>query len=105
MGKSRPAVFFSLILFFAGAAVIFTLISLRAPGAEEQLRELQQKLDSRDTSTDGDAAARYEGGMGLFNVHRRLQLWFGEEYGLRICSQPGEGTTITMNIPFDSTRQ
>ena len=44
MGKSRPAVFFSLILFFAGAAVIFALISLRAPGAEEQLRELQRHV-------------------------------------------------------------
>jgi len=88
-----------------GADVVITVMDNGKGMTEEQLRELRQKLDSRDTSTDGDAAARYEGGMGLFNVHRRLQLWFGEEYGLRICSQPGEGTTITMNIPFDSTRQ
>jgi two-component system, LytTR family, sensor kinase len=38
-------------------------------------------------------------GIGLQNVHGRLQATFGDEYGLRLRSAPGEGTTVTMTIP------
>jgi two-component system, LytTR family, sensor kinase len=39
------------------------------------------------------------GGIGLQNVHGRLQATFGSEYGLRLESEPGEGTTVTMTVP------
>lgn len=37
--------------------------------------------------------------IGIRNVHRRLQLYFGEPYGLEIESQPGQYTRIRLNIP------
>ncbi len=37
--------------------------------------------------------------IGLRNVHQRLIMIYGDEYGLRIESEPGEGTFITFNIP------
>lgn len=40
------------------------------------------------------------GGYGLKNVHERLQLTYGEEYGLTINSIPGESTMITFTIPL-----
>ncbi len=40
------------------------------------------------------------GGYGLKNVHERLQLSYGEEYGLTINSIPGESTMITFTIPL-----
>jgi two-component system LytT family sensor kinase len=40
------------------------------------------------------------GGIGLSNVHSRLQQTFGEEYGLRLASEPGRGTTVTMTVPM-----
>ena len=40
------------------------------------------------------------GGYGLKNVHKRLQLSYGEEYGLTINSIPGESTMITFTIPL-----
>jgi two-component system sensor histidine kinase YesM len=39
-------------------------------------------------------------GIGLRNVHRRIQLYYGESYGLSIKSQPGRGTEVTVRIPF-----
>ena len=38
-------------------------------------------------------------GVGLRNVQERIQLVFGEKYGLRILSEPDEGTCIEIHIP------
>ena len=38
-------------------------------------------------------------GIGLRNVNRRLQLKFGSQYGLRIESEPGEGTHVILHAP------
>jgi len=38
-------------------------------------------------------------GIGLSNVHRRLGLTFGSNYGLRITSQEGRGTLICAMLP------
>ena len=37
---------------------------------------------------------------GLYNVNERIQLKFGEEYGLRIQSRYGEGTLVEVYLPF-----
>jgi two-component system, LytTR family, sensor kinase len=39
------------------------------------------------------------GGIGLPNVHSRLQATFGPGYGLEIESAPGDGTTVIMTLP------
>lgn len=39
-------------------------------------------------------------GVGLSNVHERLKGLFGKEYGLRIVSVPGEGTSVYVRIPL-----
>lgn len=38
-------------------------------------------------------------GIGLHNVNERIQLYFGKDYGLRIYSEPDEGTTIRIQLP------
>jgi two-component system LytT family sensor kinase len=38
-------------------------------------------------------------GIGLANVHARLQSTFGPEYGLEVRSEPGHGTSVTMLVP------
>lgn len=44
-------------------------------------------------------------GIGLRNVHERIKLQFGESYGLRIESRPGEGTTVELSIPAGYDRE
>jgi two-component system sensor histidine kinase YesM len=39
-------------------------------------------------------------GVGIRNVDERLKLSFGPGYGLTLTSVKGEGTTVTMRIPF-----
>lgn len=41
--------------------------------------------------------------IGLHNIHARLRLLHGEQYGLRIESVPGQGTRVTMTIPQKKT--
>ena len=37
--------------------------------------------------------------IGVANVNDRIQLNFGREYGLKIDSHPGKGTTCTLTLP------
>ena len=39
-------------------------------------------------------------GIGLKNVHQRIQLYYGMEYGLEIKSVEGEGTEVIIRIPL-----
>ncbi|NLD33346.1 MAG: histidine kinase [Clostridiales bacterium] len=38
-------------------------------------------------------------GIGLKNVHERIQLTYGQQYGLTIQSQEDAGTTVTIRLP------
>ena len=37
--------------------------------------------------------------IAVYNTHRRLQLMYGVEYGLKYSSTPGEGTEVEIRIP------
>jgi two-component system sensor histidine kinase YesM len=49
--------------------------------------------------TDNNRARKRGSGIGLINVHQRIKLYFGEEYGLQIKSELDEGTTIIIHLP------
>ena len=55
---------------------------------EERLKEMRKVI------INGEKV-----GFGLRTVHERMQLLYGEEYGLSISSTEGVGTTITAVIP------
>ena len=38
-------------------------------------------------------------GIGVKNVNERIKLYFGEDYGLKIDSEPDVGTTIIIHLP------
>lgn len=37
-------------------------------------------------------------GIGVANINQRLKLFYGEAYGIKISSQPGIGTSVTLRI-------
>ncbi len=45
------------------------------------------------------ASSRRGSGIGVKNVNERIRLYFGEEYGLSIWSEPDEGTIIKICLP------
>ena len=48
---------------------------------------------------DENKGSKRGNGIGLKNVHERIQLYFGTDYGLQIYSEPDEGTTIRIHMP------
>lgn len=58
---------------------------------EEQVAGLFSSA-SHTASTKGS-------GIGVKNVNERIKLYFGEEYGLSIDSEPDEGTVILIRLP------
>lgn len=69
----------------------------------EQLEVIRQKLQN---SSHEDNTLTHKG-MGIENVHQRIQLKHGMTYGLHIDSCLHEGTTVQIILPFkdDSTKQ
>ena len=43
--------------------------------------------------------SRKSSGVGVYNVNMRIQLYYGENYGLSFESAEGEGTVVTIRIP------
>ena len=37
--------------------------------------------------------------IGLFNIYYRIQLYYGDTYGIRVQSKPGFGTAVTLILP------
>ncbi|MDD6203360.1 MAG: sensor histidine kinase [Lachnospiraceae bacterium] len=60
-------------------------------GIEESvLKELQYTLEQpKNRSTH----------LGLYNIHKRIHLKYNGDYGIRIQSKQGEGTTLTLKLP------
>jgi len=53
---------------------------------------------------DERAVDTLHNGVGVRNVQKRIQLYYGEEYGITYESTPGHGTTACIHIP-DAVRQ
>ncbi|KRE51381.1 sensor histidine kinase [Paenibacillus sp. Soil724D2] len=65
----------------------------------ERLAELRTKLEENRLAEPEETGDLQGGGIGLMNVHRRIQMVFGEAYGLSIDSEWGRGTCLTMTMP------
>ena len=56
--------------------------------------------DMVETLLSKDFAPSKKGsGIGAKNVNERIKLYFGSEYGLKVESEPDEGTKITIHLP------
>ena len=53
----------------------------------------------KDDEESRSRVPKHGSGVGLVNVHNRIRLRFGPQYGLMAVSEPDEGTTITIHMP------
>lgn len=67
--------------------------------SQEELTVLQTKLSTNRLSDGEIDKEGKKGGIGILNVHRRIQMVYGEDYGLRIQSIPERGTKMIMVMP------
>lgn len=49
--------------------------------------------------TDNSKVPKHGSGVGVINVHSRISLMFGPEYGLEVYSELDEGTKVVIHIP------
>ena len=49
--------------------------------------------------TDNSKVPKHGSGVGVINVHSRIRLMFGPEYGLEVYSELDEGTKVVIHIP------
>ena len=76
-----------------GAWLILQVQDNGAGMSPERLMQVRDGL-----SGDGGESAGY----GLFNVNKRIQLYYNQPQGVWIESQVGEGTTVTLKLPVRS---
>lgn len=58
---------------------------------QERLNQLQQHISGQNINPHF--------GIGLQNIHARIQMLFGKHYGVHVESQIGVGTTVTITLP------
>ena len=58
---------------------------------ESEVHTLQSSLLNTDAT---------ERSIGLINVHQRIQLFYGDEYGIKISSELGHGSQIEITLPL-----
>lgn len=58
------------------------------------------EISSENTLPDTKRKQQHFTGIGVRNVHERLQLIYGEKYGVEISSKLGEGTSVKIRIPI-----
>ena len=77
----------------AGGDVLIE-VSDNGPGMPEEMVErlLKPNVPAAATGAKGS-------GIGFRNVHQRIQLTFGPDYGLSIDSEPDSGTAVTIRLP------
>lgn len=70
---------------------IYIVIEDNGPGMTEEMKN--------GLLVDNNRVRAKGSGVGLMNVHKRIQLRYGREYGLLIESQPDEGTIVRIHLP------
>lgn len=69
-------------------------IAVEDDGAGMDEQQIQRILE--DTANENARTS----GVGVANVQKRLQLYYGEEYGISYTSEVGKGTTALVTIPM-----
>ena len=71
-------------------------------GSEEDGRLIFEVKDNGKGMTEetlNNILTTETAGYGVQNVHHRIQLYYGEDYGLAYESKPDCGTTVRLTIP------
>lgn len=76
-----------------------------SPSALERVRQkLEAAPETMQEEPEAGGGARRFSGIGLTNVSERMRIRYGAAFTIRIDSQEGAGTEITMHIPLQEVR-
>ncbi|MCR4589898.1 MAG: sensor histidine kinase [Lachnospiraceae bacterium] len=61
----------------------------------------EETLNSILTDSPAESRSKSGSNIGIYNTHKRLNLLYGQGYGLSYSSTPGQGTEVRIRIPLD----
>jgi sensor histidine kinase YesM len=76
------------------------VLTVRDDGTGMEAHRIAELMRT-DIDTTGDATS----GIGVLNVRARLALFFGDDHRFTIDGTPGDGTTVTMELPRQLTAE
>jgi two-component system sensor histidine kinase YesM len=71
--------------------LVFTISDTGAGIAPEKLQTLQHSLENSGRNEVGNFALR--------NINMQIKIYYGDQYGLKLESVPGEGTSVYIRVP------
>lgn len=77
----------------------------------DKLEELNRRIHAKDTELVDEnhnkvaGPAKKNTGIALPNIHRRISLLFGAEYGVNVYSTLGQGTDVEITVPANYKRE
>ena len=72
---------------------------------KDELSKINARIHSPGKKLeDGQQDRARNTGIALPNIHKRIQLLFGEEYGVNVYSTVGQGTDVEITVPADYGR-
>jgi two-component system sensor histidine kinase YesM len=77
--------------------IVFAVFDNGAGIKPERLQELQEGLAHTELSDFPNPGLR---GVALQNIERRIRLRHGDGYGIKLASEYGKGTTVTVVLPL-----
>lgn len=79
--------------------LLYIMVSDNGKGmSKEQLHTLKEHL--KKPAKFMELGHRNKQSIGLKNIHSRIELYYGQTYGLSIQSKEGQGTVVTIKIPI-----
>ncbi|MBQ8588238.1 MAG: sensor histidine kinase [Clostridia bacterium] len=75
----------------------FLIISVFDNGKGIEKNKLEELFSDTEEQASGDTKDRLH--IGLSNIHKRIKLMFGDDYGIDVESEEGEYTLVRVNLP------
>lgn len=70
-----------------------------------QLREINERINRNSSQSQNvKDEVKVNTGIALPNIHKRIQLLFGEDYGIQVYSTLNQGTDVEMILPANYER-
>ena len=98
--KCRGRGLISLKAFIVNGILVIEVMDNGAGISQEELEELNERLSIDNDTYFKTLAEKKKKSIGIDNVNRRIKLFYGEEYGLKIESTAGEYTKVAVTIPL-----
>lgn len=79
-----------------GADMSFEIIDDGVGMSEDEIQKIYESINLKSN----EKVEKKRGSIGLKNVHARVQLLYGDKYGIKIISSEGRGTTVKLVVPI-----